>query len=122
MRLSLQDGDGDFLASFRHKRDKQGVEHRNVHLVVQDNYDDYDVLTTDYDKKMMLTHDYVSMFIHIPRSTILVTVEGDVQVDYGRRTGYLSRANWVAYVWLFPAFNGGGPICVYVCALYIIII
>ena len=32
---------------------------------------------------------YSSMIIRGSRSTILVIVKGDVQVDYGRRTGYL---------------------------------
>ena len=32
---------------------------------------------------------YSSMIIRGPRFTILVIVKEDVQVDYGRRTGYL---------------------------------
>ena len=73
-------------------RDKQGVERHIVSSrcswkvrglrcvgdwVLQEN--DVDYVT------------YVSMFIHRPRSTTLVTVEGDVQVNYGRRAGYLSE-------------------------------
>jgi hypothetical protein len=103
VRLSLQDGDRDFLASFRYKIRETTKAFSIATFVslsqVHDDYDDYGVLTTDYDKKMMLTHDYVSMFIHIARSTNVVTVEADVHVDYGRRTGYLSDAYWVAYLW-----------------------
>ena len=46
-----------FPTSFRHKikKDKQSAEHRKVRLVVHDNYDDYDALATDYEKKMKLT-------------------------------------------------------------------
>ena len=35
---------------------------------------------------------YESMIIHGSRSTILVIVQGDAQVDYGRRTGYISES------------------------------
>ena len=36
---------------------------------------------------------YLRVYDHSwSRSTILVMVKGDVQVDYGRRTGYLSEA------------------------------
>ena len=57
VRLPSQDGDRNFLASFRHKikRDKQDVGHRKVRLVVHENYDDYDALVTDYSKKTMLS-------------------------------------------------------------------
>ena len=40
------------------------------------------------------------MLIHSPRSTILVTVEGDVQVDYGRRTGYLCETSRLGCVFV----------------------
>ena len=68
----------------------QGAENRKVRLVVHSDYADYDSLATDYDKKIIFCYDYASMITHGPRFTTLVIVEGDVQVDLGRRTGYLS--------------------------------
>ena len=96
-------GDRDFLASFRYKikKDRYKIKVLIIGSFVSLFMETTMIMTCWWPittRRRCQLRDYVSIFVHIPRSTILVTVKGDVQVDFRRRTIYTGYLFWILFL------------------------